>query len=85
VTAPADYALLATASYGDVRQGRYLPSSGIDTDNDAPLPEGWVELTAFRVDGSGGGVTSLLTSGFSARVYRNTGTQEIIISYGGTK
>ena len=80
-----DHALLAAGSYGDVRSGRYDADNQDDTSNDAPLPAGWTELLAFRVDGSSGGISSLLTSGFSARVYRNAGTGEVVISYGGTK
>ena len=83
----AEYALLAAGSYSDIRQGEYDPLRGIsaDTDNDAPLPAGWTELIDYRGDGSVGGISNLWTSGFSARVYRNTGTGEIVISYGGTK
>jgi hypothetical protein len=80
-----DHALLAAGSYGDVRSGIYDAVNQDDTSNDAPLPAGWTELLAFRVDGSSGGISSLLTSGFSARVYRNAGTGEVVISYGGTK
>jgi hypothetical protein len=71
----SDYALLAAASYDDIRR---LPS------NRASLPQSWVELTQFEVSGSGA-QASLLTSGLSAKVFQNTATGAVVISCAGTE
>ena len=74
-------ALLAAGSYWDIRGGREFELDVQDTDNRAPLPEGWKVLTQF--DKSDSGPTAV--TGFSARVYQNTSTNEIVISYAGTE
>ena len=73
----SDYALLAAGSYWDIRK--------FDStfDNRAPLPAGWTVLTTYDVSGSGAN-SSLLGSGFSARVYKGPGG-EIVIGYAGTE
>ena len=77
MTIQSDMALLAAGSYWDVRK------SDETFDNHAPLPEGWRVLTDYDTSNTGGVV--LLRSGFSARVYQNTSTSEIVISYAGTE
>jgi Lipase (class 3) len=71
----SDYALLAAASYNDIRR---LPLNRVS------LPQSWVELTQFEVTGSGANA-SLLSSGLSAKVFKNTSTGEVVISYAGTE
>ena len=81
MTRESDLALLAAGSYWDIRGGRpFLPNIQ-DTDNRAPLPGGWKVLERF--DKSDSGPTAV--TGFSARVYQNTSTNEIVISYAGTE
>ncbi|HSI53212.1 MAG TPA: VCBS domain-containing protein [Ramlibacter sp.] len=74
MTLPSTYALLAADSYTDIR-----PNS----DNQAPVPAGWVELAQYQVSGSGT-YAGLTTAGFSARVFQGPGG-EIVISYAGTQ
>jgi hypothetical protein len=69
-----EYALLAAGSYDDIR---------VLDDNKTPIPQGWNELTAYAVNGSGSNA-SYTGSGFSARVYRGPGG-ETVISYAGTE
>jgi hypothetical protein len=47
MTVQSDMALLAEGSYSDIRKGTFNPATGKDTDNDAPLPEGWTVLTQY--------------------------------------
>ena len=81
MTIPPDMALLAAGSYWDVRRGTINATTGVDTDNDAPIPLGWKVLTQYDESGSG---TSVAT-GFSARVYQNIASGQIVISYAGTE
>jgi hypothetical protein len=81
MTRESDLALLAAGSYWDIRGGLEFKTNIKDTDNRAPLPEGWKVLTQF--DKSDAGATAV--TGFSARVYQNTSTNEIVISYAGTE
>ena len=74
MTQTHDYALLAAASYADIR---LLP------DNQAPIPPGWTELTQYAISKSGGN-GSFLSSGLSARVYQGPGGK-IVISLAGTE
>ena len=78
MTIEANMALMAAGSYWDVRK------SGIGFDNDAPIPTGWKVLTQYDIAGSGSN-SGILTDGFSARVYQNIATNEIVISYAGTE
>jgi hypothetical protein len=71
----SDYALLADSSYEGIRTG---PT------NRVLLPQSWVELTQFRVSGSGE-QASLLTSGLIAKVFQNTASGAVVISYAGTE
>ena len=81
MTIQSDMALMAAGSYWDVRRGAVNPTTGIDTDNDAPIPANYKVLTDYDQPGSGPSASS----GFSARVYQNIATGEIVISYGGTE
>ena len=76
----SDMALLAAGSYWDVRKGQINPQTGVDTDNDAPTPFGWQLVPGYDDSQSGG-----TGNGFSARVYKNTSTCEVVISYAGTE
>ena len=78
MTIQSDMALLAAGSYWDIRGTDLTP---VTESNRSPLPEGWTVLTQF--DKSDSGANAL--SGFSARVYQNTSTGEIAISYAGTE
>src|SRR4051812_21481911 len=84
----ATYALLAAASYGDLRPPiPGLSTSGADllnATNASPLPLGWIELVKYREDGSGRSAIEAGSNGFSARVYKGPDGQ-IVISYGGTE
>ena len=71
----SDYAVLSTLAYNDIRP---------EPSNRAVLPLNWTELTQFEVSGSGANA-SLLSSGLSAKVFRNTSTGEVVISYAGTE
>jgi VCBS repeat-containing protein len=75
-------ALLAAGSYWDLRGTDQAP---IEQSNRAPLPEGWTSLTQYDKSGSGPNSSWVSGDGFSARVYKNTATQEIVISYAGTE
>lgn len=82
MTRESDLALLAAGSYWDIRKGVIFVLGAVqDTDNRAPLPGGWKVLTQF--DKSDAGATAV--TGFSARVYQNISTGEIVISYAGTE
>lgn len=83
MTIQSDMALMAAGSYWDVRKGEVDPQNGIDTDNDAPVPAGWKVLTEYDTSNTGGIV--FFRNGFSARVYQNISTNEIVISYAGTE
>ncbi|MFS2036833.1 calcium-binding protein [Polaromonas sp. CT11-55] len=84
MTIETTMALMAAGSYWDVRRGALNPTTGIDTDNDAPIPPGWKVLTQYDISGSGSN-SSILSDGFSARVYQNISTGEVVISYAGTE
>jgi hypothetical protein len=71
----SDYALLSADAYRDARL-REL--------NYAPIPTGWSELTQYAVSGSGP-TAPTIGNGFSARVYKNGSTGEIVVSYAGTQ
>jgi Ca2+-binding RTX toxin-like protein len=73
LTQPATYALLAAASYADIRT---------DPRNQAPIPSGWTELTQYARSGSGTGTTA--NGGFSAKVFKGPGG-EVVISFAGTE
>ncbi len=60
MTQPSTYALLAAASYKDIRTLR---------ENQVPIPAGWTEPTQYAMSSSGS-QGSISESGFSARVYR---------------
>ena len=66
MTIQSDMALMAAGSYWDVRQGVLNIDTGKDTDNRAPVPEGWKVLTAYDASNTGGLV--FFRNGFSARV-----------------
>jgi Ca2+-binding RTX toxin-like protein len=83
LTREAELALLAAGSYWDIRQGVFNQETGKDTDNRAPIPQGWKLLPEF-ISHSGSNAT-LLGNGFSARAYFNNNTGEIVISYAGTE
>jgi Ca2+-binding RTX toxin-like protein len=76
----SDLALLAAGSYWDIRQDDNPNTPTIDESNRDPLPAGWKVL---QFDKSDSGPTAV--TGFSARVYQNTSTNEIVISYAGTE
>jgi hypothetical protein len=75
MTEPSTYALLAAASYDDIR-----PREG----NRAPVPlsSGWTELTQYARSGSGTGTTA--NGGFSAKVFKGP-DGEVVISFAGTE
>jgi hypothetical protein len=75
MTVQSDMALLAAASYADTRNLR---------DNRSPIPSGWTELEQYAMSGSGNNA-SPVTAGFSAKVFKNTTTGEIVISFAGTE
>ena len=83
MTIQSDMALMAAGSYWDVRKGAINTTTGIDTDNDAPVPAGWKVLTEYDTSNTGGIV--FFRNGFSARVYQNISSNEIVISYAGTE
>ncbi len=72
MTIQSDMAFLAAGSLGDIRKGTFNQQTGIDTDNDAPLPIDWTVVPGYDRSFSGG-----VSSGFSARVYKNTASQEL--------
>lgn len=74
-------ALMAAGSYWDLRRGLVDEISGEDRSNRTPTPIGWKVLTQYDTSDSGANATT----GFSARVYQNPSTGEIVISYGGTE
>lgn len=74
MTQPFEYALLSGDAYRDTRQFNK---------NNAPIPQGWIELTQYAISGSGPNA-KFPGSGFSARVYRDV-TGEIAIAYAGTQ
>ena len=53
MTIQAEMALLAAGSYWDIRRGALNLTTGIDTGNDAPLPEGWVVVPGYDTSESG--------------------------------
>jgi Lipase (class 3) len=75
MTMQSDMALMAAGSYWDVRK------SGAGFDNRAPIPAGYKVLTVYDRSDSGPNAVT----GFSARVYQNIATGEIVISYAGTE
>jgi RTX calcium-binding nonapeptide repeat (4 copies)/Lipase (class 3) len=77
MTIQSDMALMAAGSYWDVR----IPNLDNDSDNRAPTPPGWRVLTQYDRSDSGPNAVT----GFSARVYENIATGEIVISYAGTE
>ena len=83
MTIQSDMALLAAGAYWDIRSDLTDPISGADQSNRAPLPPGWRVLTDYDTSNTGG--WALFSSGFSARVYQNISTNEIVISFSGTE
>jgi Lipase (class 3) len=83
MTRESELALLAAGSYWDIRGGRAFAVGIRDTDNRAPIPEGWKLLPEF-ISHSGTNAT-YSGNGFSARAYLNNNTGEIVISYAGTE
>lgn len=81
MTIEANMALMAAGSYWDIRDKN---ASSVDKSNRAPTPEGWKVLPQYDIAGSGSN-SDILTDGFSARVYQNIATGEIVISYAGTE
>ena len=75
MTSAQEYALLAAGSYDDVRKREY---------NRSPVPSGWTELRQYATNGSGSNA-ALFGDGFSARVYKNSASGEIVVSYAGTE
>ena len=78
----AVYAILADSVYWDVRE--YNAKIGDKhSPNWTPIPDGWIII--HEVSKSGGGISwDSLTSGFTARAYQNTATNEVVIAYAGT-
>jgi hypothetical protein len=74
---PAEFALMAAASYWDVRGS---DDGDLARSNRAPIPPGWISLSQYDIKGSGG----VSWNGFSARVFKGP-TGEIVISYAGTE
>ena len=70
----ADFSLLAACAYWDIRV-----SIG-SIDNDAPIPAGWKLVPNYDISLSGG-----IGNGFSARVFKNILSGEVVISYAGTE
>ena len=84
----ATYALLADNVYWDVRYGFENTESGEDFTNSnwTPVPEGWTVLSQYDFKGSTQfPEENKALKGFSARVYNETGTNKIVISYAGTE
>lgn len=70
----ADFSLLAACAYWDIRVS-------IDSvNNDAPIPAGWKLMPNYDISLSGG-----IGNGFSARVFKNILSGEVVISYAGTE
>lgn len=84
MTREATLALLSAGAYWDIRDNSIFSDDQIDQSNRAPLPEGW-RLLPEDVSGSGGTMSAIELSGFSARAYQNIVTGEIVISYAGTE
>lgn len=80
MTIQSGMALMAAGSYWDIRSDD-RPNTPRDESNRAPLPEGWRVVDRFNTPGSGPNATT----GFSARVYENIATREIVISFAGTE
>jgi hypothetical protein len=74
MTIESQMALLAAASYADIRR---LP------ENQAPTPAEWTEITKYALSSSGTS-SSLSGSGFSARVFQKA-SGEVAISLAGTE
>ena len=74
----SDMALMAAGSYWDVRG---TDQTALTESNRAPLPEGWVVVPGYEPSESGANAGS----GFSARVYQNIASREIVISFAGTE
>jgi len=80
MTIHSDMALMEAGSYWDIRSDD-RPNTPRDESNRAPLPEGWRVVDRFNTPGSGPNATT----GFSARVYENIATREIVTSFAGTE
>jgi Lipase (class 3) len=78
MTIQSDMALMAAGSYWDVRG---TDQTALTESNRAPTPAGWKVLTQYDRSDSGPNAVT----GFSARVYQNIATGEIVISYAGTE
>ena len=76
MTYESDLSLLAAGSYWDIRKFASDPPF----DNRAPTPSGWEVVPGYDTPFSGG-----RGNGFSARVYKNSSTGEVVISYAGTE
>ena len=82
----ATYALLADNVYWDVRYGYDQKTGDFTNSNWTPVPEGWTVLSQYDFTGSTQfPEENKALKGFSARVYNETGTNEIVISYAGTE
>ena len=77
MTIQSDMALLAAGSYWDVR----IPNVDNASNSRAPTPDNYKVLTQY--DRSDSGLNAV--TGFSARVFQNITTGEIVISYAGTE
>ena len=84
----AIYAILADNVYWDVRKGFKETSTNekdFTNSNWTPVPDGWTVIGKYDVSGSGINQSSNPDlKGFSARVYQNTDTKEVVIAYEGT-
>lgn len=80
MTTQSDMALMAAGSYWDIRREDDL-NTPIDESNRSPLPEGWLVVPRYDISESGFNTDS----GFSARVYQNVASGEIVISFAGTE
>jgi hypothetical protein len=75
MTIQSDMALLAAGSYWDIRGTDQSP---LTESNRAPTPSGWKVLTQYDMRDSGQNAVT----GFSARVYQNIGSGEIVTIHG---
>ena len=81
----ATYALLADNVYWDVRYGYDEKTDDFTNSNWTPVPEGWMVIDEISGSGLEGKADNPELQGFTARVFENTATNEVVISFAGTQ
>lgn len=80
------YALLADNAYWDSRTHNNSTISDNQHSNWSPIPNDWSVLPKYDVSGSGSNLKiNAHLDGFTARVFKNQNTNEVIISFAGTQ